>query len=264
MLKEKTFIIFISFFSYIPFIYSHTLELSPSLYHFNYKEFNINDQLLDEENGFLPGFKIALTHKHNDESLSAHISLHKNKVDYIGQTQSGQPHNTETDTQLINIGLTLILKKLKVIPARVVLGIQHRKWDRNILTRNNILGLHEIYTWNELNAGLKFELEQNNNTLYWAELSALYTLNPDMKIYLENTSEILNLGPEPGFRINLGRKWLINKTSSYSINLFTEYWSFGRSNTIFTNDFFGSSAFITEPRSESFHTGLEFSINYNF
>ena len=182
----------------------------------------------------------------------------------MGQTQSGQPHNTDTEEKLLNIGFNLTSHELEFIPARIVLGFKHWKWDRNILTRNNVLGLHEIYTWNELNVGLKFETQEQNNSRYWAQFSALYTLNPEMKIYLENTSETLNLGAEPGFRISLGRKWIKNKDFSYSINLFTEYWSFDKSNTIFTNDFFGSSAFIYEPRSESFHSGLELNFLYNF
>jgi hypothetical protein len=48
-----------------------------------------------------------------------------------------------------------------------------------------------------------------------------------------------------------------------AISVFTEYWEFGRSNTVFTTDFFGSSGFLTEPDSQSFHTGIEFSFIFN-
>ena len=235
-------------------VYADDLVFIPSLNFFNYKEFNTSGVLLDEEVGLLPGIKIKYRYQNNILKVSPFMSMHEGKVNYYGNTQSGSPHNTETDTQLLTIGLDIGLQVLDQV--EFTSGLRNSQWDRDILTRNNIRGLHEIYTWTELSAGLLYKSEDLNKSYYSLNLSVLYILQPEMKIYLENSSEILSLGERPGARMIFSKLWAL-QDNSLRLNLITEYWKFGRSNTVFTNDFFGSSVFITEPESESLHTRVE-------
>ncbi|MDH3388651.1 MAG: hypothetical protein OEN02_12160, partial [Gammaproteobacteria bacterium] len=99
---------------------------------------------------------------------------------------------------------------------------------------------------------------------YWLDLSAMYVFDPNVEISLPSSKLNLGLGHEPGFRIRAGKEWRRNEHQQVSFNLLAEYREFGRSDTAFTDDFFGESAFLVEPRSESFHAGLELSFNFIF
>jgi len=268
MLAHKNLSFISLFLFFIFFIINDTnassFEISPVIYYFDYEEFNTFDVTLDKEEGYLPGIKFKFSQPVNSNRLIIYTSLYDGTVDYTGGTQSGLKHTTRTNEQFFQLGFELVTKKIKPIPGQFIFGIRHFHWDRDILDNNNILGLHEIYTWNELSIGLTFTTDILNDSYYWASITALHTFNANIEVFLENTSENLKIDNNPGFRIHAGKSWLQNKHVSYSVSIITEYWEFGRSNSIFTDDFFGSSVFLTEPRSESLHTGLEFSYAYHF
>jgi len=237
-------------------VYAAKVSISPTAYYFNYEEFSTTGISLDKETGFVPGIKLVLDYQIQSLLISPYISVYDGKVTYSGSTQSGQPHKTQTLQNILYYGINMSLPYERNNQYKITLGIRNAYWDRDILTRNNIRGLHELYSWFEASAGLSFNSKIIDNSQYTAGVSILYILQPEMKIYLENSTETLKLGVSPGLRFSVGKTW---KQSGYKlgINLFSEYWQFGRSNTIFTNDFFGSSVFITEPESNSFHTGIE-------
>jgi hypothetical protein len=241
-----------------------TFELTPSLYYFHYQEFDTGNRLLNEENGVLPGLKLGFNHAVNGGIIQSRVSYFSGEVDYDGQTQSGAPHETDTSARLIKLGLKWISRDTATIPGQFFLGFQYWNWDRDIQTNNGVLGLHEVYTWNELELGIKFESEQNQYARYWLDISALYVFNPQVEVSLPSSKVNLDLGQEPGFRVRAGKTWGNDDGLSSSFSLFAEYWEFGRSDAVFTDDFFGQTAFLVEPRSESFHSGMEFIVIYSF
>lgn len=244
--------------------HANSFEVSPTLYHFRYREFDSSNRELNEEKGLLPGLKLGINHSVSGGIIEAQGSFFSGEVDYDGQTQSGAPHQTDTDERLVKLGLKWILNETESIPGRLFLGFYYWDWDRDIQTRNGVLGLHEVYTWYELELGLKFESKAVRHSNYWLDISALYVFNPNLEVYLPSSKLNLDLGQEPGFRIRAGKTWGDNESLQGSFNLFAEYWEFGRSDTVFTDDFFGQSAFLVEPRSESFHTGIELSFTFLF
>ncbi|MDH5485333.1 MAG: hypothetical protein OEY43_08885 [Gammaproteobacteria bacterium] len=249
---------------YVNHAHSESYEISPGLYHFNYSEYSTSDKLLDKETGFLPGIKLAIDYAHNKHRLNLNFALYDATIDYDGQTQSGQPHTTNTKTRIIKWGMDFFPNQADYIPGQFFLGINNWQWDRDILTRDNILGLHEVYYWAELHLGIRFESEKINEKIFWTELSVLYISNPKMAIYLSNSKESLYMDDEPGFRVRVGTKKHITANLDLGVSVHTEYWAFGRSDTIFVSDFFGSPAGLTEPRSESLHSGIEINLYYNF
>ena len=238
-----------------------SLKISPSVFYFDYEEFNTSGFSLNRETGFLPGLKLKLNTLHGNNELNYSLSFYNGNVDYNGSTQSGQAHTTTTDTQLFDIGLSYQFTSLDNKPF---FGFRHWRWNRDILDNNNVRGLHEIYNWNELNFGLTFETSTYQNLIVWAKPSLLYVFNPRMKILLPNSNLTLNMKDSAGARLHAGITWPKNKSTSYSLSIISEYWEFGRSNTEFTDDFFGNSVFVTEPRSESFHNSIQFDFINNF
>jgi hypothetical protein len=210
--------------------------------------------------------------------LRLHSSVYDGDVDYDGRTQGGTAHTTDTETQLFTLGLRLMPAQLEVPLQRIFqtdlssslqaprffIGLQYWRWDRNILTRDNVQGLHELYHWYEIEFGLQLKSAVRNQAWYWAELSALYNVNPQMKILLPNSEVSLKLGSQPGARLRFGRSWQSSPALALSLSVFAEYWEFGRSNTELSNDFFGRSAYLTEPRSETLHSGIALDFSWRF
>lgn len=242
-------------------VQASSFEIGADLYYFSYEEFGITGNSLDKEIGVLPGIKAKYSFQYEGLSFSSFINLHDGTVNYIGSTQSGQSHNTRTLQNLLSFGFDLKIPLQSVVVSNMTIGYRNWKWDRDILSVNGVMGLHELYKWHELSIGLEHITEIKESVYYTTQLSLLHTVNPEMKIYLENSSETLQLGEHLGFRIQFGKTWLRN-TNQINLNFMIEYWQFGRSNSVFTDDFFGSSVFIAEPRSESIHTSLNLSYRF--
>ena len=251
-------------FSLSPRAYADAFTLTSTLRNFQYQEFNRDNRLLNEEKGILPGLELGFDRPVGSGVIQWHVAIFEGEVDYNGQTQSGESHETDTSTQLTSLGLKWLSIDKAGLPGRLFMGYQYWNWDREIQPNNGVEGLHEVYTWHELELGLRFESKKYQNHYYWLDLSAMYIFNPNMEISLPSSKVNLGLGNEPGVRIRAGKEWNWNHNLEVSFNLFAEYWEFGRSNTVFTDDFFGQSAFLVEPRSESFHTGLEVSFKFLF
>ena len=241
-------------------VLANTLEVTPTLYYFSYQEFDQNDVLLDKEAGVLPGIKLSYADATERDTLKFNASLYGGRVDYDGQTQSGIPHQTETDEQLIKLGISYFQHRVIHYPGLFFAGLHYWYWDRDILTRNGVQGLHELYSWYETELGLKFISESS----YWLELSAMYNFKPEMELFLPSGDVAFKLKSKPGYRIRAGKTWANNASMTTTISLFAEYWEFGRSELVSVADFFGSPAILFEPDSETLNSGLEFSFVYKF
>ena len=245
-------------------VLASNLEITPTLYHFNYQEFDSLDRVLDTEDGVLPGIKFGFTPDYKNRSFNTHVAFYSGTIDYDGQTQSGVPHRTDTIEELFNLGLTFSPASQlgSANPIQTFLGFQYWQWDRDIQSTDTVQGLHELYRWGELEVGINFQPRDSDLAGYWLSISALYIVSPEMVLYLPSSQAGFNLGSKIGYRVRGGKSWQYSEEASVSIGLFIESWEFGRSDLVFTDDFFGQSAFLVEPRSESFHSGLEFSLKF--
>jgi hypothetical protein len=241
------------------------LILSPSLLHFDYTEFSTSDQVLDRELGWLSGIEAKLSHAITAGWLiKIHSSYYQGTVNYTGQTQTGTPHTTNTETKLFRFGGRIeksIYKK-----AHLFIGAQSHKWQRDIKDNNNISGIDETYKWIEYSIGLNSDIFINQKDIFNIEAAYLITRNGTIDVDLSRVnfgSTTLDLGDGTGGRLNLNWKRISENNTRYGLSLFFEGWDFGRSNTKQTQGG-SSSAFVTEPRSETRNIGLRFNIEYSF
>ena len=70
-------------------LFASNLELTPTLYYFNYHEFDQSNRLLDKEQGVLPGIRLSFNPVQQAEDIKAHVSLYGGRVDYTGQIKTG-------------------------------------------------------------------------------------------------------------------------------------------------------------------------------
>ena len=239
---------------------ANTLEVTPTLYFFNYREFDLNNVLLNKEDGALPGARLTYSDVTDRDSLKFNVSFFGGRADNTGETLIGTPNVTETEEQIIKLGISYSQHDLQLYPGLFFAGLHYWYWDRDILTRNGVQGLHEIYTWYETELGLKFVSETN----YWLEVSAMYNFKPEMTLILPSGDVGFSLQSRPGYRMRAGKTWAGKKSMTTTISLFAEYWEFGRSDIVSVADFYGSPALLNEPDSETLNSGLEFSFIYNF
>jgi len=241
------------------------LTLSPSLLHFDYTEFSTTDEVLNRELGWLPGLELKLSHTiTSDWLIGIHSAYYQGTVDYTGQTQSGAPHTTDTETKLLRFGGRI--KKGIYKNIHLFVGVQLHQWNRNIRDNNNVSGLDETYKWLEYSIGLNSDLFISQNDILNLEAGFLIIRNGTLDVDLSRIdlgTTRLDLGDGTGARLNLSWKRISTNNIHYGLSLFVEGWNFGRSNTKPTQGG-ASSVFVTEPRSETRNIGLKFNIEYMF
>ena len=241
------------------------LTISPALLHFDYTEFSTTDEVLDRELGWLPGLEAKLSHSiTSDWLINIYSAYYLGTVDYTGQTQTGTPHTTNTETKLFRFGGRIEKDIYK--NAHLFIGAQSHKWQRDIRDNNNISGINETYKWLEYSIGLNSDLFINQKDVFNIEAAYLIIRNGTIDVDLSRVnlgSTTLDLGDGTGGRLNLNWKRISENNTRYGLSLFFEGWDFGRSNTKQTQG--GSSiVFVTEPRSETRNIGLKFNIEYSF
>jgi hypothetical protein len=249
----------------IKLAYANTFEITPGLSYFNYQEIDENNALLNNrDEGVLAGVRLSYGDVTEKDSLKFNASFYSGTVDYAGTTPLGAPHETETNEQLIKLGISYIQHEETYYPGLFFVGLHYWYWDRDRLPGNGEPGLHKQYTWYETEIGLKFKSQEAQESDYWLELSVMYNFKPEMKLFLPSSEVGVFLGSRPGYRIRAGKTWTSKQSMTTTIGLFAEYWEFGKSNSIVITDFFGSTRTFNEGDSEFFHSGIEFSFIFNF
>ena len=238
---------------------THNFVISPSLYVFDYAEYDSSGQFLDGETGLLPGIHFAYQFEHEQFSIQAQYSQYAADIDYDGQTQTGIPHQTQTDTLLRFYNLTLYTAEMNQGP-RVFLRYGSSYWDRNILAKASVIGLHEIYRWNEVATGFRFE-QASSPVNIWTEFSVLKIRHISMDVLLPSETVSLKPGNHLGFRLEAGRYFPLSPRIQAGFSGFVEHWRFAASEPQYSIDF---SQFIHEPYSKSLHWGLRFNIRYRY
>ena len=241
------------------------LTLSPSLLHFDYSEFSTTDRLLDREKGWLPGIDLKLDHTIDiDWSLAIYGAYYTGTVDYAGETQSGIPISTNTNTELLRIGGQINRKLYKTI--QLFVGAQAHQWNRDIQDNDIASGLYESYKWREYSIGLNSSIQKNEHDTLSVEVAYLFIRDATMYVDLSRIdagSTTLDLTNGKGARLRISWDRQHTENIHYGVSLVLEGWEFGRSNTKPTRGGL-SSYLVTEPRSETQHAQLQFNIKHSF
>jgi hypothetical protein len=239
--------------------------LSPSLIYFDYTEFSTTDEVLDRELGWLPGIELTISHSTtSDWAFDLTSAYYQGTVDYTGQTQTGIPHTTDTTTKLLRFGGHI--KKDVYTNTYLFAGAQFHQWNRDIKDNGNISGIDETYKWLEYSVGINYDILLDHEDTLSLEAAYLITRNATIDVDLSRInhgSTELDIGNGTGGRIRLGWRTSYTDTTRIGLTFFFEAWDFGRSNTKATRGG-TTTVFVTEPRSETRNTGLQFNIEHNF
>jgi hypothetical protein len=188
---------------------------------------------------------------------------HAGLVDYDGHTQSFQSFSTDTYEQLARLGIQLELA-MALTDTHFIMGLHKLYWDRDIYSRAGVQGLHEVYQWYEIHAGFHHRFFKTERGYGWAQLTAFNTSSAKMEIRLPNETPKFNLGEKPGVKFSLGWQQSLDQYWNWGVSAFAEYREFGKSPSVFVNDFYGTSDYYLEPRSESKLSGVNLHFTYSY
>lgn len=153
-----------------------------------------------------------------------------------------------------------------------------RRWTRDVRdatvvardgTSAAVLGLSEIYSWFELQAGVRFTLLERARLAWDAEARLVRTAGAEVSIDLarafgvEETAR-LGLGARTGWRTATTLRHDVAGATFVAVSLWVEGFAFGASGVHVFQDASGATQAISEPRSETVLAGLEVGVGGRF
>ncbi|MCU7851054.1 MAG: hypothetical protein KZQ80_02455 [Candidatus Thiodiazotropha sp. (ex Monitilora ramsayi)] len=230
---------------------------------FDYEEFDDNGLSLDWEDGLLPGLDAGAAIVRERWRFDASLLWLSGVVDYGSPAAS-----SKTDTDILNLELTAGygFYTTERQNLSLVAGAGYRKWWRNIRSTPTANGLDEIYDWGYGLLGLRGKQRLNQQTHLTGELYLTRVVNPglDVRFISHFDNAELDLGEEMGFRIRFTLDRQLNRSTTFWVSPWYEYWELGRSNDapLFSNGIQVGTLF--EPRSETRNFGVNLGLSWRF
>lgn len=232
---------------------------------FNYAEYNPAGNVLDKEQGVMPGLSFRFAQRRYAwggawewEGLAGY---HHGRVDYTGQTQSGVPYNTNTDEEISDFALRMGRWFEGSYPVMPYAGLGYRRWDRDILPAG-LGGLFESYRWKYAWLGAKILAYQQETSNLTLDIGWIKPIDPEMLVDFRgayNATPRLKLGSRAGLRLMLTSHLTIRENTTLIMEPYYEYWQLGRSPLITTG---GIS--VLEPASKTRNFGFNLRIGRAF
>ena len=174
------------------------LRFAAELMRFDYAETDASGNIIDQETGFLPGITVAAQQPYRAIDNVFEFSVYGGEVDYDGQTNLGQPHQTTTEESIYRL-----LYKLSWSPedsGGAFYGKAYwQQWDRDIQDNQGVSGLFERYQWWTVEAGVQVPLIKDEKRNLLLELGMMTTFNGTITVDLTDVDPRLDLGNGIGF-----------------------------------------------------------------
>lgn len=243
--------------------------------HWQYKEFDHQDKELDRETGWLRQVGVAaLVDATANIKVNVHLARASGVFKYDGQTQTGIPHQTHTDTHSTFYALTG--RYYWDTPQHFTqqlyagFGLQHQKWSRKIRAAGKVRHLNEYYRWTgpRLEGGAVFLPHQP----WRLELGlAAAWLNGDMAVDLTDMPSRADAYGRPVVKLRNGYEisgtaqlaWLLTEHVRLVLHHELGYRHFPATDKVSARNS-RSTLTLHEPRSNNFYYSYGVGIAYAF
>lgn len=252
------------------------LEVSLRVKNFSYKEISSNNQVLNKEDGPVPGLGMIYYEQYGNVQMQLEAALYDGVVDYTGQTQGGSPITTRSDTTFaeLNFFVTRWMNQQSDLKLGIYAGLGYNYWKRNIRSTTTTLGapvsgLLEKYLIGYGSIGAKIKYLTSERSTLSLDLRASKILKADVDVDFLGTGGFdnasLSIGKKQGYRVALPWEKKLSHNSSIVISPYYEFWEFGLSNTKeLTINGSPSGTNVFEPESETSNYGVNFSFRQDF
>lgn len=233
----------------------HALDLRAGLswMDFEYKEFDDAGEILDREDGSLPGLGLGVTQPFGRWSLDAEFTWHVGSAGYSGQTQDRVPVSTDTDEAIWDTSVYMTYS-VPERPLRVVAGLGYRYWERDIQPSRDIngrpvAGLLEYYYWYYLMLGMQFDVVDELSF----DFRALWPIDATMELALAGANTRFDLGERPGLRLAAPWRKPLSQRLTLTVEPYLQYWQFDASPSVYVPEL---SGWAYEPDNDTLSWGL--------
>jgi hypothetical protein len=167
-----------------------------SLQSFHYQETNDRNEVLDREDGLLPGLELQLGKRWDRYTGIIAASILNGAIDYEGQTQRGSALLTNTDEYVRDVAVLLKRKTGRGADSvQISAGLGHRQWRRDIRPTHTTSRLLEIYRWSYGILGIGTEILQNDTWTLSLDWRLLRPIQPAIEIHAKGFDPLtLDLG----------------------------------------------------------------------
>lgn len=190
---------------------------------FNFEEYDGRERI-NRERGYLPALELGLKWTAPRYRVALDAGIAGDTVDHDGETQSGRPFSSRTDTELTDVAVTLRtqLLRLRRVELAVLTGAGQRDWRRDILSAASVEGIGERYRMRYWRAGLAL-VHRTRQRDYALELSRLFGLQVRETVHFLSRFDSVRLSPRArnSWRASLsttrllGERWALVAGFSY-------------------------------------------------
>lgn len=244
-------------------------DFGASLIDFHYEEESSQGEMLDSEDGLLPGLMLEMAAISEHWSISGSLMVEKGEVDYIAYPDSSNELSSKTDETITEASLDLCIKQniSETIEIAYIFGVGKRYWDRDIHSLPNISGLDEQYEWPYFSLGVKPTYEINTQSSIDLLVRAKRTFNATLDVeFKEGQYDPVKLDLDDGIGLEFEANWLqrIDQTTIIGIGPYLHLWWFDQSEelTLTINGLPAGS--IYEPASFTRSTGIRLFVRKYF
>jgi hypothetical protein len=201
---------------------------------FHYEEENDAGDLLDSEDGLLPGLAFELKAGAGNWLVKGNYHLLGGEVDYQAYSGSDSELNSQTDTLINEVSLSL--GYVQEIAENTCLeyfgGIGLRLWDRDIQSLPGISGLHEKYQWPYVHLALRPSVQYTEKDRGSFLLMVKKTFDATLDVEFQQGSyDPLTLDLGDGLGLELHASWAhqFDDHTSLELGPYLRYWRFDKS-----------------------------------
>jgi hypothetical protein len=193
---------------------------------FTLNEYDAGGRRIVREQGWLPGLEGRLAYRTGDWTLSAQAAHYQHDIAYRGQTQSGAPVDSRTDTALTQSGVGIAYAINAMLSAS--LAVELERWRRDIQGVGRVLGLQERTLSRRTLLGLDARFPATHGEVM-AGAALLLAAPEKLRVGFSGQFDDVSFDTRSaqGLRLNLG--WQPAAWPALELRAGLDWWKVGRS-----------------------------------
>ncbi len=242
--------------------YSEYIHIGLDSQSFHFKEYDEQGNLLLREDGLLPGIEFGYDVSSGPDTIAMRIAVWDGNVDYEGQTQTGNPLSTTTDTTITNYSVAF-MRDIRNHPVSLIVSLGMRRWDRHIRRTALTNSLYEIYYWPYYMLSGESTLFEQDKFDVKASLSVGRSFSSTMDLHISGyDTTTLNLPSGNTFRLGIPISYQWKPDRTLNIEPYFHYWHFDRSRRepLYRNGVIVGQ--VHEPENETTSFGVSLSMQF--
>lgn len=193
---------------------------------FTLNEYDAAGRRIVREQGWLPGVEGRLAYRSGDWTLSAQASHYQHDIAYRGQTQSGAPVDSRTDTALTQMGAGIAYALNAMLSAS--LSFELERWRRDIQGVGRVQGLQERTLSRRVLLGLDARFPTTHGEVM-AGAALLLAAPEKLRVRFSGQFDEVSFDTRPAHGMRLGLGWRPAAWPNLELHAGLDWWKVGRS-----------------------------------